>query len=120
MYFLLIAFIFITQTAMADVITCVFTEPFVTTVYSTPKSKLTYQSMDKGTVVLNHVSLQFKENKVDLVTSEGKVIQELKLNHKGSDGMSDKVYPYEVKDYHDLTHKGVGGCSSNFLKASGK
>ena len=110
--------------AKADIISCSFTEPFITTEYSMTQSTLTivsagHDSADEKTIIKN-VSFQIKsEGTFELVSKDGKVLQSLVLNHKGSDGMSDTIYPYDVKDfnYNNDSFPLFGGCSSNHLKA---
>ncbi len=103
--------------SQADIIKCSFTEPFINTTYSTSKSTLTYEGADMKTNVVKNVSLQIKSAGVfELVSKKGKVLQTLELNNKGSNGMSDAVYPYHAKD----NSIGIfGGCESNYLKAKG-
>ena len=43
-------------------------------------------------------------------TTEKQVVQRLELSYKGSDGMSDFVYPYSV---HWISEDLYGGCTSN-------
>ncbi len=113
--FLSAGILFAMNTAHADIIKCVFTEPFWSTTYSTTQSTLTYTDhMENTTQVIRNVSLQIKGAGIfELVSKDGQVLQKLNLNNNGSDGMSDNVYPYEVRD---LSHNIVGGCSSNHLK----
>lgn len=98
--------------ASADVITCTFTEPFVQTTYSMTQSTLTYtEAFENTDKVVKNVSFQIKSAGVfELVSKSGEVLQTLTLNNNGSDGMSENVYPYEVK-----SELGYGGCSSNHL-----
>jgi len=106
--------------SQADIIKCVFTEPFVNTTYSTSQSSLTYDSAGAGKKVIKNVSLQIKgAGLIDLVSKDGKVLQSLSITGKGSDGMSDRIFPYEVKDNSMVTgaNGGIGGCESNYLKA---
>lgn len=107
--------------AKADIIKCSFTEPFITTIYSMSQSTLTIQDpVLKKAKVLKDVSFQIKEaGKFELVAKDGKILQKLDLNNKGSDGMSENIYPYEVQDFTwggDQSHTLWGGCSSNSLK----
>ena len=108
-------------TAKADIITCSFTEPFIQTVYSMSKGTLTYKNGPANSVSApKNISFQSKDAGVfELIDKNKKVIQTLKLNFAGSDGMSDVVYPYDVKDNSEYlsSSPGVGGCVSNFLKS---
>lgn len=106
--------------ARADIINCVFTEPFVNSSYSMSQSTLTYDRFDTGKSVIKNVSFQIKSAGVfELVDKSGKVLQTLTLNGQGSDGMSDRTYPYDVKDssMDKNANNGYGGCTSNQLKA---
>lgn len=111
----------ISFSAQADIIKCSFTEPFITTEYSTTQSTLTirHDGTDEKKVIKN-VSFQIKAaGDFELVSKDGKILQKLFLNFKGSDGMSDNIYPYDVQDYTwtgNNQHALYGGCSSNFLK----
>ncbi|MGZ3691703.1 MAG: hypothetical protein ACXVAX_09375 [Pseudobdellovibrio sp.] len=110
--------------AHADIIKCNFTEPFVVSSYSMAQQSLTYYSNSgpNGEQVVNtikNVSFQIKDAGVfELVGADGKVLQTLTLSKKGSDGMSDNVYPYDVKDnsMNTMANSGYGGCQSNALK----
>lgn len=106
--------------AHADIIKCTFTEPFIDTEYSMTKSTLTYNNYDGQKTVIVNVSFQIKGPGVfELVGDygKGKVLQVLTLNYQGSDGMSDNVYPYDVKDNTPImtANNGFGGCWSNYL-----
>ena len=114
---LLIASLLLTSISQADVIRCNFTEPFVNSVYSMTQSTLSYESAEGEKQTIKNVSFQIKGAGVfELVAKNGTVLQTLKLNYKGSDGMSDRLYPYHAKDNSLITHQGYGGCSSNYLK----
>lgn len=104
--------------SQADVIKCTFTEPFVNSTYSMAQSTLTYSiAGEEKPVVIKNVSFQIKEAGVfEVVGQGGKVLQTLNLSHNGSNGMSDDIYPYEVKDVSDLAGHGIGGCTSNYQK----
>lgn len=121
---ILIAALTVSQFAQADIIKCVFTEPFYGLTYSTTQSTLTKDEFaDDGNPVLTktkNVSFQIKDaGRFDLMDSKGKVLVELHLNKNGSDGMSDRVYPYEaiVMGEDGKPTLSVGGCTSNFLHA---
>ena len=107
-------------TASADIIKCTFTEPFVSSTYSMTQSTLTYESIDGAKKVVQKVSFQIKgAGQFELVAKDGTVLQSLELNDQGSDGMSDRTYPFDVKDNSSITNSGRGGCQSNSLKAKG-
>jgi len=103
--------------SQADVIRCNFTEPFVASVYSMTQSTLSYVNSDGKKQTIKNVSFQIKAAGVfELVAKDGTLLQKLTLNRQGSDGMSDRLYPYEAKDNSPITHQSYGGCSSNYLK----
>ena len=114
---LLIVSLLITSVSQADIIRCNFTEPFVTSVYSMTQSTLFYESSEGKKQTIKNVSFQIKSAGVfELVAKDGTILQKLILNHQGSDGMSDRLYPYDAKDSSSITQHGYGGCSSNYLK----
>jgi len=118
------AITFIAAASQADIIKCTFTEPFIDTTYSMAQQSLTYSMFtgEKPEVkVIKNVSFQIKSaGEFELVAKDGTVLQKISLNNKGSDGMSDRSYPYEVEDKSmgGFANSGWGGCSSNFLKAT--
>ena len=114
---LAIAALLLSTPAFADVIECSFTEGFAATAYDTSKNTLeiTYKA-ELGGEVLNGVSFQITgPGRFELLGSDAKVIQRLRLSFNGDDGMSDLVYPFEV---HWVAKGMRGGCTSNRLKAS--
>ena len=114
-----VSLLFTGLVSQADIIKCHFTEPFISTQYSTTTNELVFDSADSdfGLVTEKNVSFQIKGSALfELVSKDGKVLMKLTLNHKGSDGMSDVVYPYDAEYLRD-GHSLFGGCSSNFLKA---
>ncbi|MCM2282625.1 MAG: hypothetical protein NDI61_12350 [Bdellovibrionaceae bacterium] len=113
------------QVASADIIKCVFTEPFVNTTYSMARQTLEISSFDEDAPlrVIKNVSFQIVgSNQFELRSVEGTVLQKLMLNFSGSDGMSDARYPYDAIDQSiQVLENGkagaplYGGCTSNFL-----
>lgn len=106
--------------SQADIIKCSFTEPFVDSTYSMTQSTLSYHSVaPEFNKVIKNVSFQIKSAGVFELKKDGKVLQTLTLSGKGSDGMSDNTYPYEVADSSmpQYANSGNGGCTSNNLKA---
>jgi uncharacterized membrane protein len=96
-------------------ITCYFTEPFVRTVISLHRHTLTVNfDVKKRKKVERGLSLQVTSpTGLQLKNKAGEVIQELLLSHRGSDGMSDQVYPYEVRwtpRNEELPQALYGGC----------
>ena len=101
----------------ADTITCTFTEPFVTSSYNTETATLEYTDYQGLIAVVENVSFKIVGAGSFELVKDGQVIQHLELNYQGSNGMSDHVYPYDVKDNREATHEGWGGCESDSLKA---
>lgn len=115
---ILLSTLMLASISRADIIQCLFTELFIKSIYSTGQSTLTYEEDANGNInkknVIKNVSLQIKSaGQFELVSKEGKVLQTLTLNNKGSDGMSDTIYPYDALDNF---HNKFGGCESNYLK----
>ena len=102
--------------AHADIITCRFTEPFVTTVYSTTQNTLrVYYKVERRQEVLRNISFQIiQAGRFELWDTNRRPVQRLELTFTGSDGMSDKNYPYDV---HWITSDLRGGCTSIHLGA---
>ena len=119
--FAAIAILFGSQFSQADIIKCTFTEPFWDLEYSTTTNDLKIIKPSEGTngadliEVTKSVSFQIKEaGKFELWDKSKKVVLTLDLNWKGSNGMSDHVYPYDAR----LTDGNLyGGCTSNFIKS---
>lgn len=102
----------------ADVIKCTFTEPFISTTYSMAQQTLTVAVAGETSTIIKNVSFQIKgSGSFQLVAKDGSVLQTLTLNNKGSDGMSDINYPYDVKYGNSKLHAIYGGCVSNYLKS---
>lgn len=119
---LIVAALLLTATgAQADVIECVFTEPFVNSTYDMASSTLTYTDVEGKTQVTEYVNMIIKGPGVfELREEHGALLQTLNLTFKGSNGMSDHVYPFEVKDegMGGMANGGYGGCESEELKAT--
>jgi hypothetical protein len=108
--------------ASADIIVCSFTEPFLTTTYSMAQQKLTVNDDVTGKAkVFKNVSFQIMgPGTFELRNKKGEVLQTLNLTNKGSNGMGETVYPFEVVSSEKIqplgANNGYGGCTSNFLK----
>ena len=102
--------------AQADIITCRFTEPFITTTYSTTQSTLTVRyETEAREDVLRNVSFQIlAAGSFELWEADRRPLHRLKLSHQGSDGMSDRKYPYAVEWMREGRR---GGCTSLHLAA---
>lgn len=110
--------------AQAEKITCVFTEPFFTSEYDSSTSELKYRDSISGAEKsLKGVQLKaLNQDSIALVSAEGKTLQTLFLSMNGSDGMSEVVYPYDVKDIGQqmIGISIYGGCYSEKLKTTRK
>ncbi len=103
--------------ALAEDIQCHFTEPFAVTTYSSANHSLTVELAGEKTKIITNVSLQSEKTakKFKLISADGIVLQNLELNYAGSDGMSDRIYPYAVEDFEILAQTNpafFGGCFS--------
>jgi hypothetical protein len=100
--------------AQAEVIKCFYTEPFQTTTYSSNANTLTTATAtNPAHPTVLKVSLQIlKPNLFELWNARNQPVQRMTLNFKGSDGMSDFVFPY---DGLLIANKQHGGCVSNHL-----
>lgn len=108
--------------AQADIIKCIFTEPFINTTYSMTQSTLTVYEMGVKIKTLKNVSFQIKgPGHFELWNAHKQIVQTVVLDNKGSDGMSDRNYPYS-SEYNTKGGHGMlyGGCTSNFLQATGE
>ena len=109
----------ITSAAKAETFTCGFTEPFLTMTYQTGTEILTKKDESTGKVVeLHNVSfLILSSGQYSLRNSAGTEVARLTLDGKGSDGMSNIIYPYSVTtNLISGANDGIGGCSSVALK----
>jgi len=98
----------------AEIIKCSFTEPFITTTYSSNTNTLTItDDTTRQISILTNISFQIiKPNVFEIWNSKQEVIQRFELNLHGTDGMSETVYPYDA----NFVLKGLrGGCTSNHL-----
>jgi hypothetical protein len=103
--------------AGADVIKCYFTEPFATYVYSTTESTLTVSdlSAEPTDSTLRNISLQIiGAGALEFWNAQNTAVLRLTIDGKGSDGMSDRIYPYSAVR---LPGGQQGGCTSNHLAA---
>jgi len=83
----------------ASVIICSFTEPFIRTFYDTVHQTLTIVPDVDGSkdVQRSIVVTQISKSVLELHNDKGEIVQRLEHSFQGSDGMSDKLYPYAVQ-----------------------
>jgi hypothetical protein len=100
--------------ANADIIKCSFTEPFITTSYDTALRRMTVTyDVKKRRTVFDRVSMrELRPRAFELRTTDGKVLQRVERDCQGSDGGSNRVYPYSAlwrpRDPPPHLH---GGCT---------
>lgn len=111
--------------AEAGTMRCSFTEPFYSIVFESESGKVTVISPDvtdpeTGKPVPEVLARNAKLERADppgdgltfRLVNGGDTILELKLTGKGSDGMSDNLYPFEAwRGRHD------GGCETDKYQA---
>ena len=118
MKYLLIALtLFTANAAKAEVFTCYQTEPFISEVYNVEKGtlKITEEVM-KETKTLRNLKLVIKgEGRFEIRNAANKTIRVMILNNQGSDGMSDRIYPYSGTSINGTNS---AGCESSELKAT--
>jgi hypothetical protein len=95
----LAAMLFCAAPALARVITCSFTEPFVRTFYDPARKTLTIvQDVERRKQVQRGIAAKNVSKAIlELRNDKGEIVQRLEHSFQGSDGMSDKSYPYAVQ-----------------------
>jgi hypothetical protein len=95
----LAATLFFAAPASARVIICSFTEPFVRTIYDPARKTLTIvQDVERRKQVQRDiVPKNVSKAILELRNDKGEMVQRLEHSFQGSDGMSDKSYPYAVQ-----------------------
>lgn len=104
--------------ASADVIRCSFTEPFISMTYSMTQSAIEVVAPDGNETIAN-VSFQILgPGQFELRDAANAAIVTLSLDYRGSDGMSDTIFPYTgVRVWEGGGQD--GGCWSNNLPRVG-
>ncbi len=107
----LLSSLVLSDLAKADIIKCSFTEPFVTTSYDTSLRRMTVTyDVEKRRTIFERISMRETRRGVfEFRNANGQVLQRVERSCRGSDGMSDRVYPYEA---HWIAEKLYGGCTS--------
>jgi uncharacterized membrane protein len=102
--------------ARADIITCAYTEPFIRTLYDTSLKTMTVvHDVEKRREILDQVSMrEIRPGVFEFRSARGGTVQVIERNCRGSDGMSERAYPYEAQW---IAQKLYGGCASNRLKS---
>ncbi len=107
----MIAAFFCPAPAGAEVIQCVYTEPFVNTSFDAHGKRVTVTRMGEKESQSFRVSVRTTGENWELANRRQAFRQIMVKDGKGSDGMSDTVFPYSAT----LTQKGLphrlhGGC----------
>jgi uncharacterized membrane protein len=129
---LALAVLFSATTSMAVQVTCQFTEPFVTVKYQTLTGQMEViaEHYEQIPVIsdLEAKLVNSGENQVqvNVTNSSNQTLLQIIPDGKGSDGMSDRVFPYSavltlpdlnVKDLH-LEGPLHGGCETELRRAT--
>lgn len=113
---LLLALTLSSPAAMAQAITCSFTEPFFQMVVSEQKRTITFTSADEPAPVLYpilRIARHGNETRVVYLNGARKIsVLVFKRDGKGSDGMSDYTYPYSAQISRGAMGAFHGGCYS--------
>ena len=97
--------------AVAETLTCIYTEPFVNTVYKTGARQLTLTRAMEKEVRRFRVSARVHPADIDLANRRLAFRQTMVRDGKGSDGMSDTVYPWSATlVWKALPYRLHGGC----------
>lgn len=98
----------------ADIVKCSFTEPFMTTSYDTSSQRMTVShDVEKRRTIFDRISMrEVKPGVFEFRNGKGEVLQRLERSCRGSDGMSDRVYPFEAEWIAQKLH---GGCTSTAM-----
>jgi len=95
----------------AETITCTYTEPFVNTVYQTGGRSLTLTRAVEKEAHRFRVSARVRAGHIELVNRPQALRQTMVRDGKGSDGMSDTVFPWSATlAWKGLPYRLHGGC----------
>ena len=105
----------LSASAQPEVITCHFTEPYITVAHNTAKATVVVSGLGIETQTYTNVGLMLTGvNKLVLTRADKRL--DLQIDYQGSDQMSDQVYPisahYGNVDQPATLH---GGCSSTLM-----
>lgn len=122
------------QEAEKDVLYCSFTEPFISITYDAATGKITENGpehwdeekqefvpeviAENGRFTVVKTDEYGYDKSFKLYDDKGQVILEAALDFQGSDGMSDRVYPFSAI-YHQGSFSGTlhGGCQTEAAPA---
>jgi uncharacterized membrane protein len=97
--------------ARAETIACVYTEPFVNTVFNARGRTVTITQEAKPGAVKFRVAIRRGAADLELINRRHAFRQTMVRDGKGSDGMSDAVFPYSATmTLAGLPSRLHGGC----------
>ncbi len=101
-------------------LSCDFTEPFWDVSYDSTTSKLIINKLLEGTVIYKNASVvKTGETLFEIRSQENVILMKLDLNGKGSNGMSDTIYPFDAELIDEDGQRSLwGGCESDQLQAT--
>lgn len=102
-------------TAYAETVTCTFTEPFITVIVNERTGMVTEQNFGRTTrrVLATRISKAGRRTKVVFGRSRnGATTLIYRKDGRGSDGMSEAVYPYSAERYTGRERHIFGGCEN--------
>ena len=109
--FSLLIALFAPATARAETITCFYTEPFLHTVHQTGGHSLTLTRAGEREPRRFGVSSRVRDGHIELVNRPQALRQTMIRDGKGSDGMSDTVFPWSATlTLKALPYRLHGGC----------
>ena len=100
----------------ADTITCVFTEPYVTITHDTKNATTVVSGFGIDSEAAENTGLMVVGVNTLVLSWQGRHL-ELTVDYRGSDQMSDQVYPFSARYRADEAQSGMlhGGCHSDRL-----
>lgn len=104
--------------AHAETFRCVFTEPFVTVSYSTTTRALVlHNDGDQSSNTIKGVEFAIVAKDAFVLKKGGAILAHINHNNEGSDGMSDRLFPFEMITTLIPGPAGgaYGGCESSLL-----
>jgi hypothetical protein len=112
----LLATLALSASAEADMITCHFTEPYITVAHSTAEATVVVSGLGIETTTYEDVGLTLTGvNALALTWADRRL--DMRIDYRGSDQMSDQVYPISAQYGHvDQPAALHGGCNSTLLK----
>lgn len=97
--------------ARAETITCLYTEPFLHTIYAMGGHSLTLTRAIEKQTHRFHVSARVRDGHIELLNRSQALRQTMIRDGKGSDGMSDTVFPWSATlTWKALPYRLHGGC----------